>query len=149
MRRAILLIAAFAVGVVVGGYLFSRSIPRSFLALPDCGEYCLQPKDLLGLIASAGLSHAEGLVPRKATESPRCVGVAHWKPEGRYHVTYFPKRDARNILELDEEDSPFLLECLALAKAHVTAAGFLNYRVVSNGPALQHLTYFHFHVIAK
>ena len=149
MRRAILLVSTFALGAVAGGYFFSRSIPRSFLAFPDCGDHCLQPKDLLGLIASAGLSHAAGFVPSKVTESPRCVGISHWKPEGRYHVTYFPKRDARNILELGKEDSPFFLECLALAKAHVSAAGFQNYRFVSNGPALQHLTYFHFHVIAK
>lgn len=78
-----------------------------------------------------------------------CVGISHWAPEGRYHVTYFPKKDARNIMELRAEDTPYLLDCLALARKHVSEAGFENYRVVTNGPALQHLTYFHFHVIAK
>jgi len=78
-----------------------------------------------------------------------CGGIQHWAPEGRYHVAFFPKRDVRNIMELTEHDAPFLLDCLALAREHVSAAGFQNYRFVSNGPALQHVTYFHFHVIAR
>ncbi len=129
--------------------MFSGSIPRSFLAVQDCGERCLEPRDLLGLLTSAGVSHAPGLIPLKVAESARCVGIQHWAPEGRYHVAFFPKRDARNIMELTEEDMPFFLDCLTLARGHVSAAGFENYRFVSNGPALQHTTYFHFHVIAK
>ena len=98
---------------------------------------------------SAGLAHTPNVVPAAVVESDRCIGIQHWKPEGRYHVAYFPKRDARNIMELTQEDAPYLLDCLSLAREHVGAAGFKNYRVVSNGPALQHVSYFHFHVIAK
>ena len=149
MRRAAFAALLFAAGVLVGGALFSQSIQRSFLAFTECSERCLEPRDLLGLLASAGIAHAPGLLPRKAAESSKCVGIAHWAPEGRYHVAFFPKRDVRNIMELTVEDTPYLLDCLALARQHVAAAGFDNYRVVSNGPALQHLTYFHFHVIAR
>jgi hypothetical protein len=149
MRLFVLVAAAFIAGTLAGGYAFSHSIPRSFLAVHDCGQRCLEPRDLLGLLASAGIQHAPGLLPRRVAESPQCVGIAHWAPEGRYHVAYFPKRDVRNIMELGPEDAPYLLDCLALARQHVAAAGFENYRVVSNGPALQHLTYFHFHVIAR
>lgn len=149
LRTALFITVAFLAGVAAGGYAFSGSIPRSFLALDDCDGRCLEPKDLLGLLASAGLQHAPALLPLKVAESDRCVGIRHWAPEGRYHVAYFPKRDVRNIMELTEADAPFLLDCLALARRHVASAGFENYRFVSNGPALQHLTYFHFHVIAR
>jgi Scavenger mRNA decapping enzyme C-term binding len=149
LRTSVFALLAFAAGVLLGGYAFSNSIPRSFLAVHDCGQRCLEPRDLLGLLASAGIQHAPGLLPLKVAESAQCVGIQHWAPEGRYHVTFFPKRDVRNIMELTEQDAPFLLDCLALARKHVSAAGFENYRLVSNGPALQHLTYFHFHVIAR
>jgi hypothetical protein len=149
MRRAATALLLFAAGVFVGGMLFSQSIPRSFLAVTDCAQRCLEPRDLLGLLASAGIAHAPGLLPRKAAESSKCVGISHWAPEGRYHVAFFPKKDVRNIMELTAPDTPYLLDCLSLARQHVAAAGFENYRLVSNGPALQHLTYFHFHVIAR
>jgi Scavenger mRNA decapping enzyme C-term binding len=149
MRRTVFCTLVFLLGVVVGGFMFSKSIPRSFLAVTECGERCLQPRDLLGLLTSAGINHAPDLLPRKAAESSKCVGISHWAPQGRYHVAFFPKRDVRNIMELQEEDMPFFLDCLALARKHVSAAGFENYRFVSNGPALQHMTYFHFHVIAR
>jgi hypothetical protein len=149
LRTTILAVLAFSAGLVVGGYTFSGSIPRSFLAAHDCGQRCLETRGLLGLLASADIKHAPSLLPLKAAESAKCVGIQHWAPEGRYHVAFFPKRDVRNIMELTEKDTPFLLDCLALARQHVAAAGFENYRFVSNGPALQHVTYFHFHVVAR
>lgn len=149
MRTAFFAAFIFVTGVLAGGFAFSGSIPRSFLAVHDCGQRCLEPRDLLGLLASAGIRHTPGLLPLKVAESEKCVGIQHWAPEGRYHVAYFPKRDVRNIMELTNADAPFLLDCLALARTHVATAGFQNYRFVSNGPALQHATYFHFHVIAR
>ncbi|XZG68822.1 hypothetical protein ACTSKR_09150 [Chitinibacteraceae bacterium HSL-7] len=149
MKTQAISVATFALGIAVGGYLFSGSLPRSFLAAQACQRQCMTPRDLLGLLASAGIRHAPDLIPSKVAESGLCVGIQHWAPQGRYHVAYFPKRDVRNIMELTPEDAPFLLDCLALAREHVAKAGFQNHRFVSNGPALQHATYFHFHVIAK
>jgi hypothetical protein len=149
VRTTVFVTVAFVIGIVAGGYAFSGSIPRSFLAVHDCGQRCLEPRDLLGLLASAGIRHAPRLLLFKVAESTKCVGIRHWEPEGRYHVVYFPKRDVRNVMELTEQDAPFLLDCLALARKHVAAAGFQNDRFVSSGPALQHATYFHFHVIAR
>jgi hypothetical protein len=37
----------FVMGVIVGGYLFSESQPRSFLALRECGASCYHPTDVL------------------------------------------------------------------------------------------------------
>lgn len=149
MRPALLHIGIFLAGVVAGGSLFSRSLPRSFLAVQACDGQCLQLRDLGGLLASAGIQFLPGALPYLEAESTECVAVRHPKPQGAYHITYLPKRDVRNVMELTPQDVPYLLGCLALAREHAAKAGITNYRLLSNGPDLQHVTYFHFHVIAN
>jgi diadenosine tetraphosphate (Ap4A) HIT family hydrolase len=82
-------------------------------------------------------------------ESNECIAIRHPKPEGRVHLVLFPKRDVRNVLELQPEDGPYVLGCFALARKLTDLEGVRNYRLLTNGPALQHVTYLHFHVIAK
>lgn len=149
MRRALLMSVGFAAGLAAGGYLFQQSLPRSFLAVHTCDSQCYRPSDLAGLMASIGIQHAPGALPFFVGESDTCVSVRHPRPEGRYHMVYLPKRDLRNILEATDQDIPFLAGCLALAREDALKAEVNNYRLVTNGPALQHVTYMHFHVIAK
>lgn len=149
MRKSVQFILTLALGVLIGGLLFSKSIQRSFLAVHSCENECLEPKDLVGLLGSIGIQHTPSLLPFVEAQSKECVAVRHPKPEGRFHLVFFPKRDARNALELTMEDVPFLTGCLALAREQVAKAGVRNYRLITNGPELQHATYFHFHVIAK
>jgi len=149
MRRALFYLFTLIVGIVFGGYLFSKTLERSFLAVHNCDDACLEIKDIAGLLGSVGILHAPNLLPFLVAQSKECVAVRHPKPEGRLHLVFLPRRDVRNVLELTEEDIPFLTGCLALARELVSASGVKNYRMVTNGPELQHVTYFHFHVIAK
>lgn len=149
MRRLLLYLALLSLGVLVGGLLFSRTIPRSFLAIADCGQTCYRPSDLAGLLTSVGIQWAPGFMPKVARESMECLAVRHPKPEGSVHFVLFPKRDIRNILEITSEDQPFVFGCFALARQLISEAGASNYRLVTNGPALQHVAYLHFHLIAK
>ena len=149
MRRMLPYILTLLVGVVVCGYMFSKTIERSFLAVHNCEGVCLELKNFAGLLGSVGIQHTPGLLPLLVGQTTQCVAVRHPKPEGRFHLVFLPKRDVRNVLELKDEDVPFFTGCLALARELVSAAGVKNYRLVTNGPALQHVTYFHFHVIAK
>ena len=41
-------IALFFAGLACGGYLFDESVPRSFLALRDCGIVATGPKSSPG-----------------------------------------------------------------------------------------------------
>lgn len=148
MKRYIALGAALCVGVVLGGWAFSRSIPRSFLAVTKCSGSCYKPNDLVGLLASAGIQQASPVIPAVG-ESNECIAIRHPKPEGRVHLVLFPKRDVRNVLELQPEDGPYVLGCFALARVLTDLEGVRDYRLLTNGPALQHVTYLHFHVIAK
>jgi diadenosine tetraphosphate (Ap4A) HIT family hydrolase len=137
-----------AIAFVLGAALFSGSQPRSVYNLRDCQGDCLAKRDAGGALASLFLRHAPSLTPLLLEESERCVAVRHWKPRGDFHRVYLPKRDVRNIMELAQEDVPYLLDCLALANRHLAQVGLRNYRVLSNGPESQHVTYFHFHVIS-
>ena len=65
------------------------------------------------------------------------------------HFVLFPKRDVRNILEVQLEDGPFVLGCFALARELAKKSSVVDYRLYTNGPALQHVTYLHFHFVAK
>ena len=47
----LLVLISLCIGILIGGYLFSQSQPRSFLAINRC-QNCLTHKDLLGLLAS-------------------------------------------------------------------------------------------------
>lgn len=149
MRRLLMPIAVLITGVLLGAYFFSRSIPRSLLAVSDCGSTCYKPNDVAGLLVSAGIQRLPGVIPGVQRESNECLAVRHPEPEGRVHFVLFPKRDARNILELTSDDQPFVMGCFALARELAREANALNWRLVTNGPALQHATYLHFHLIAK
>ena len=149
MRRFLLLITVLSVGVMLGGYFFSRSIPRSLLAVLNCGGICYKPNEVAGLLASAGIQRFSAVLPGVERESNECLAIRHPQPEGRVHFVLFPKRDARNILELTPEDQPFVMGCFALARELAREANALNWRLVTNGPALQHVTYLHFHLVAK
>lgn len=119
------------------------------MAIAECGQTCYKPNDLAGLVASVGIQLTPGLLPMVERESQTCVAVRHPRPEGRVHFVLFPKRDVRNVLEVSLEDQPFVFGCFALGRELANAAKATNYRLVSNGPGLQHLTYLHFHLIAK
>lgn len=149
MRRFILPSTILFVGVLLGGYFFSRSIPRSLLAVSNCGGSCYKPNEVAGLLASAGIQRLPTVLPGVERESNECLAIRHPQPEGRVHFVLFPKRDARNILELTPEDQPFVMGCFALARELAREANALNWRLVTNGPALQHVTYLHFHLVAK
>lgn len=142
------ILGALVVGVAIGGFLFSKSIPRSFLALRECGSTCYRPSDLAGLIASAGIQRIPGAIPGVVTETDQCIVIKHPKPEARVHLVLFPKHDVKNIGTLTAEDQAGVMGCFALVSKLALESRAQNYRLVTNGPALQHVTYMHFHFLA-
>jgi hypothetical protein len=140
---------AFFVGVAVGGYLFHDSQPRSFLAIQKCGNNCYRRNDLAGLLASAGIQRAPGLIPNVVKESDKCIVIQHPFPEMRHHLVFFPKKDIKNIADVSIEDQPYVIACIALIRSLIMEEHLSNYRVVVNGPGLQDITYLHFHLKAR
>jgi histidine triad (HIT) family protein len=149
IRRPIFYLLFFAAGLVAGGYLFSRSLPRSFLALGTCDQHCYKADEVAGLLASAAIQRVPGLIPDVVLESDTCLAVRHPRPQERIHFVLFPKRDVKNIATLTPDDVPYVLGCFAMIRELVARDHLDDYRVLTNGPARQDVTYLHFHLIAN
>ena len=148
-RYAIALLAVFLLGVAIGGYVFSRSLPRSFLAVTECAQQCFRPSELAGLLVSAGIQRMPAALPRVELESDKCIAIAHPTPETRIHLVLFPKRDIKNIGTLSVGDAPYVLDCFAMVREIAKRTQIKNYRLLTNGPARQHVAYLHFHFMAR
>ncbi len=135
-------------GVGLGGYLFSDSQPRSFLALSNCVS-CYRPNDLAGLLASAGIQKAAGAIPLVAKETDRCVAIEHPFHTAKFHFVVFPKKDIKDIAHISVDDQQYVLDCLAVVRALVVENDLRTYRLQTNGPGLQDVTYLHFHLISS
>ena len=147
LLRGLVVATLFFAGVVTGGYLFRESQPRSFLALADC-HACYRPNDLAGLLVSAGIQRVPGVIPRVVKETDRCLAIEHPFAR-RTHFVIFPKKDIRNIADISVEDEPYILDCFAVIRALVIENDLKNYKVESNGPDLQDVTYLHFHLLSR
>lgn len=137
----------FLVGVASGGYLFARSLPRSFLALGSCDRDCYRPNQLAGLLASAGIQRLPALVPGVVLETDKCIAIDHPLPHRRPHYVLFPKRDIKSIGSIAPDDVPYVLDCLAMMRELAERTGISAYRVTTNGPGLQDIGYLHFHFV--
>jgi histidine triad (HIT) family protein len=148
-RQLVSFIVVFILGIAIGGYLFSKSLPRAFLTVDRCGKHCYKPKELLGLMASAGIQRAPELLPEVVLESNECIAIQNPFPRARVHYVLFPKRDIKNIATITQEDEPYVMGCLAMVRELVTRASTQQYQIMSNGPGYQDIGYLHFHVIGK
>ena len=135
-----------AAGVVIGGYLFARSQPRSLLALNRC-EHCLSPKDLAGLLASVAIQRMPGIMPFVALETDKTIAIKLPLQKTHVHYIIIPKKDIRNIGELREEDAPYLTDAFLVAGHIIEKEKMTRYRMFTNGPYYQDITYLHFHLV--
>ena len=138
----------FAAGVACGGYLFSKSQPRDFLPFRGCQDRCYKPAEIAGLLASAGIQRTPFLIPGVVLESDTCLAIRNPRPEARIHYVLFPKHDTKTITTLTPEDTPYVLGCFALARELVARDHLQGYRLYTNGPEFQEISYLHFHLIS-
>jgi diadenosine tetraphosphate (Ap4A) HIT family hydrolase len=135
-------------GVVIGGYFFARSQPRSLLSLDHCQD-CLSAKDLSGLIVSAGIQRLPGLVPDVVLETDKTVVIKNPFVHGDVDYVILPKKDIKNIGELSANDAPYLVDAYLVARRLIEEKKLSYYRFYTNGPDRQEITYLHFHLIGK
>jgi hypothetical protein len=50
---------------------------------------------------------------------------------------------------MTEQDGPYVLGCFALARELVARDKMQNWRLLTNGPALQDVAYLHFHLVGR
>lgn len=149
IRIVVLMLAALALGVLIGGYLFSDTQPRSVLALNRCQGNCLQSNELVGLLTSVGIQKFGALVPSVVKETDKTIVVEHPSPLAPLHYLIIPKRDIKNVGELSDADDPYLLDAYKTAREIIREKNLVNYRLTTNGPGYQTVTYIHFHLMAN
>ncbi|RTL50119.1 MAG: hypothetical protein EKK46_13875 [Rhodocyclaceae bacterium] len=136
-------------GILVGGWLFDDTQPRSLLKIGNaCGATCARFSDIAGLAASVGIQHIPQAMPLAVKENATCIAIRHPYSPHRYHFVFFPKRDIRNVGDIAAGDEPFVMGCLALMRMLITEHGLVSYRMYSNGPLEQDITYLHFHLVS-
>ena len=133
------------VGILIGGHLFSRSQPRSLIALRHC-EHCLSPADLAGLLGSVGVQKLPGLIPFVVFETERTIAIQY---PGRPHYVIIPKKDLKDIGQISKEDEDDLLDAYLVARHLIERNRLRNYRFYTNGPGEQSATYLHFHLVSR
>ena len=148
VRLIVLMLAALLVGVILGGYLFSDTRPRSFLALNRCEGTCLQANELLGLAASVGLQRFTRLAPSVVKETDKTIVMESPGPHAGVHYLLIPKKDLRNIADVSDADREYLLDTLKVAGEIIREKKLNNYALTTNGPGYQTATYLHFHLTA-
>lgn len=148
MKRTLRSLFFLSVGVIIGGYLFSQSQPRSVLAINQCKD-CLSAKDLAGLLASAGIQKLPGLIPSVVFETDKTIAIKSPLPEAEIDYVIFPKKDIKNIGEIAKEDAPYLIDAYLVARHIIEKENLVHYAIFTNGPGCQKITYLHFHLIVN
>ena len=142
------MVLAFAMGVLVGGFLFAGSKPRSLLTTHECTRNCWHPNEIAGLFASVVVQNMPGVIPNVILETDKTIVFKHPRPMNQIHYIFVPKKDIKNIGELSEEDKEYLIDLYAAVATVVNKQGIKNYRLWTNGPGIQEVTYLHFHLVA-
>jgi diadenosine tetraphosphate (Ap4A) HIT family hydrolase len=143
--RVLVALVSLAIGIVIGGILFSRSQPRSFIALGRC-ENCLSLADLLGLLGSVGIQRFPGLIPSKAAETDKTVAIRIPAGSDR-HFVIIPKKDLKDLGDISSRDLGYLTDAFLVARHLIEKHGMRRYRFYTNGPDRQAVTYLHFHLV--
>jgi histidine triad (HIT) family protein len=152
MKRIKLILVVFAallLGVILGGYLFSNTRPRSLLALNKCEGKCLNTNELVGLLASVGVQRFSSLVPSVIKETDKTIVIEHPSPHARIHYIVVPKRDIKSIGELSDFDAEYLADVFKVISEIVREKNLVDYQVVTNGPGYQSVSYLHFHLTGR
>ena len=148
MKIILLVLVSISAGILIGGYLFSQSQPRSFLTINHC-QNCLTHEDLLGLVASIGIQKFPKLVPSVVLETDKTVVIKHPHPSQRIHYVIVPKKDIKNIGEFSEADLEYLTDAFLVSRQIIEEEHLSKYRFSTNGPGFQDVTYLHFHLVAE
>ena len=144
----LLILAALFIGILIGGYLFSKSQPRSLLALDQCRS-CMSHEDFLGLLASAGIQNFSGMMPLKVCETDKTIAVKLPSSSRRIHYVIVPKKDIRNVGEISRTNEEYFTDALYVARWIIEQQRLSKYRLYTNGPSSQEVTYLHFHLISE
>ena len=145
------IVLSFAVGFVCGAAAIHRPIPNTPPELPPDRKPWV-PKDILGLIGSAGIRILSGhlkILPFVILETDKTFVLKIPDSENEIHYVLVPKKDIPDIRHISAADEPYLTDVFLTARRLVEESGLYDYRIFINGSGLQTVGYLHFHLVAK
>lgn len=148
-KKIIFLLIVFIAGIIAGGYLFRDTQPRSFLKIDSCNDDCLNPKELLGLISSVGIQNMPDSMPFVVKETDKTVVIDSPIHQAPVHYVIIPKRDIKDAGDISESDKEYLADAYAVIGQIIREKNLTKYKIYTNGPYYQTLTYLHFHLLAN
>ncbi len=136
-------------GMLIGGYLFSDTKPRSILRAPPCQELCFNQEEILGLLSSIGVQRLSGIIPFVQKETDKTIAIRHPFPQADIHYVIVPKKDIRAVEDISEEDAAYVVDAYAVMAELIEEQNLRNYKIVVNGPGFQTVGYLHFHLVSE
>lgn len=136
-------------GIIIGALLFMNTASRNVLPYFSCKENCYTEKEIAGLATSVLIQKTPFLLPQVVAETDKAIAIKSPMPQSPIHYVIFPKKDIKNIAEVSEEDSKYLIDIYAIIAELVKRDNLQDYQVITNGPGYQHTTYLHFHLRAE
>ena len=139
----IIALFTFIIGLLVGRIIFTDSKPRSLLNFHK-GSNHLDSNEIAGLFASVVVQKLPEFIPKVIIETDKTVVFNH--PSPKIHYIFVPKKDIKNIGELSNEDKEYIVDLFSTIVAIINNLGITNYRLWTNGPEKQDVSYLHFHL---
>jgi len=149
IKKIVITFFILLLGILVGGYLFRDTQPRSFLRFDDCSETCLESNELLGLVGSVVTQKSPELIPSIIKETDKTIAIDSPVHRAPIHYVIIPKKDIKDIADLSQEDKEYLADSYAVIGDIIREEGLREYKVYTNGPAYQTVNYLHFHILAE
>lgn len=136
---------AFTVGLLFGALFFSRPRPGKITDTLTPRNR-LTKSDAAGLLASVLVKNASSLIPKVVLETEKSIAFEHPRPKHRFHYIFMPKKDIKNIGEIGIEETEDLIDLFSAIVSQINKQKLHNYRVWTNGPDKQDVSYLHFHL---
>lgn len=142
------LLCSFALGLLIGWWLFSDARPRQLIKLGK-QSHTSSREELLGLMASIGVQKLPLLIPGIILETDKTIVFKHPRPKYRIHYIFAPKKDIKNVGDFSEDDRGYITDLFATIATVISQESIQDYRLWTNGPGKQDVTYLHFHLAQK
>jgi diadenosine tetraphosphate (Ap4A) HIT family hydrolase len=148
LKLAAAVLASGLAGFALAGFVFHRAAAQPGGELPP-PRNPLKPRELAGILGSAGIKIYGGRAPLVVTETEKTVVVQQALFKRWFHYVLVPKKDIKDVGEFRDEDLPYLLDVHKTARAVIEKERLKNYKLYTNGPGLQTVAYWHFHLVGE
>ncbi|MGR9115453.1 MAG: HIT domain-containing protein [Gammaproteobacteria bacterium] len=135
----------FLAGLLTGRLLFTDTRPRELLQMKITARGW-DANQIAGLFAALVVLKAPRLIPNVILETDKTLVFEHPRPKFKTHYMFVPKKDIKNIGELGTEDMIYITDIFSTLTSIIQSRDLSNYRLWTNGPGKQDVSYLHFHL---